>query len=73
MSTLIVEVDAEQERVLETLLAYMDVAYQKVTATNDFWNELTPIQQQHIQDGMADAKAGRYSPAKTILAELNNP
>ena len=72
MSTLIVEVDPEQEKVLETLLAYMDVSYQKVAETNDFWDELTPVQQQHIQDGLADAEAGHYSPAKTILAELNN-
>lgn len=50
----------------------MDVAYQKVATTNDFWDELTPAQQQHIQNGLADAEAGRYSSAKMILAELNN-
>ena len=71
MSTLIVEVNDEQEKVLETLLAYMDVSYQKVAATNDFWDTLTPVEQKRIQNGMADAVEGRYSPAKVVLDQLN--
>ncbi len=70
MSTLVLTVDAAQEKVLETLLNYMDVRFEKVSSTDDFWDALSPDAQQRIQKGLADAEAGRYSSAHSFLDQL---
>ncbi len=70
MSTLIVDVDQEQEKVLETLLAYMGASYQKVESSADFWNQLSPAMRQRIDNGLSDAHAGRYTSAAVILNQL---
>ena len=63
MSTLVLTVDDEQEKVLETLFQYMAVSFQKVSPADDFWDSLSPHAQERIQRGLADAEAGRYSSA----------
>jgi DNA-binding NtrC family response regulator len=70
MSTLIVDVDQEQEKVLETLLTYMGASFQKVETSDDFWNHLSPTTRQHIEKGLSDAKAGRYTSATEVMNQL---
>lgn len=70
MSTLVLTVNSEQEKVLESLLQYMNVSFQKITPTDDFWDSLSPYAQDRIQRGLADAAAGRYSPAHPFLDQL---
>lgn len=71
MSTQIGAVNSKQEKGLETLLAYRHLDYQKVAVTNNFSDEWPPNQKRPIQNGLADAEAGRYTSAKTFLAELD--
>jgi hypothetical protein len=70
MSTLVITVNPEQEKVLESLLQYMNVSFQKVSPTDDFWELLSPYAQERIQQGLTDATAGRYSPAHPFLDQL---
>lgn len=70
MSTLVLDVNQEQEKVLETLLQYMNISFQKVSSNEDFWNSLSVQAKARIEKGLADAKAGRYSPAKDYLKQL---
>lgn len=72
MSTLVLTVDAAQEKVLETLLNYMDVRFEKVSSTDDFWDDLSSNAQQRIQQGLADAEAGSYSSARSFLDQLKD-
>jgi len=70
MSTLVLTVNTEQEKVLESLLEYMNVSFEKVVSTDDFWDTLSPYAQERIQQGLADAEAGRYSSAQLFLNSL---
>lgn len=70
MSTLIVDVNQEQEKVLETLLTYMGASFQKVEASADFWDQLSPATRQRIDNGLADAHAGDYTSAAVVLNQL---
>ena len=70
MSTLILEVDNEQEKVLESLLKYMDITFEKVKPKDDFWDTISPYTKERIQKGLDDAKAGKYSSAKTVISKL---
>ncbi|MDZ7936407.1 MAG: hypothetical protein U5M51_15890 [Emticicia sp.] len=56
MSTMVLEVSPEQEKALEGLLKYMDVAYQTISPKGDFWNELSPYTKERIQKGLDDAR-----------------
>ncbi len=71
MSTLLLEVNTEQEEVLKTLLRYMNITFQKVESTDvDFWESLSPAVQNRIELGLADAESGRYVPAQSIIDQL---
>ncbi len=69
MSTLLIDVDPEQEKVLETLLTYMEISYQKLPSPA--WDDLPDTTQERVDKGLADAEKERYSPAKTVLDYLN--
>lgn len=70
MSTLLVEVNSEQEKVLETLLNYMEISFQKLPLPG--WDELSVSAQERINRGLADTQAGRYTAAQTVLNQLND-
>jgi len=70
MSILVLTVNTEQEKVLESLLEYMNVSFEKVVSTDDFWDTLSPYAQERIQQGLADAEAGHYSSARLFLDSL---
>lgn len=69
MSTLLLEVDAEQEKALEKLLQYMNIHFQKLPPTDDFWDSLSPGAKARIEQGKADAEAGRYMPARQVIEQ----
>lgn len=70
MSTLVLDVNQEQEKVLEGLLQYMNISFQKVNTSEDFWDSLSPSVKKRIEQGLADVDAGRYSPAKSVIERL---
>ncbi|WP_305951903.1 hypothetical protein [Emticicia oligotrophica] len=70
MSTLILEVNSEQEKVLESLLKYMDISFEKVKPKGDFWDSISPNVKERIQKGLDDADAGRYSSANDFIGKL---
>ncbi|MBB3836726.1 putative Rossmann-fold nucleotide-binding protein [Runella defluvii] len=70
MSTLVVEVNQEQEKVLESLLQYMKISFQKVPDNPDFWDSLPNYLKERIERGMSDAKEGNYIPAQDYLKQL---
>ncbi|MER0442111.1 hypothetical protein [Emticicia sp. W12TSBA100-4] len=70
MSTLILEVNSEQEKVLEGLLKYMDISFEKVKPKGDFWDSISPNVKERIQKGLDDADAGRYSSANDFIGKL---
>lgn len=70
MSTLILEVNSEQEKVLEGLLKYMDISFEKVKPKGDFCDSISPNVKERIQKGLDDADAGRYSSAKDFIGKL---
>lgn len=70
MSTLILEVNTEQERILEGLLKYMEVSFQKVNNKDDFWLKLSPEVKNRIEKGLEDSNKGNYSSAKTFIENL---
>lgn len=70
MSTLILEVNSEQEKVLESLLKYMDISFEKVKPKGDFWDSISPNIKEGIQKGLDDADAGRYSSANDFIGKL---
>jgi len=69
MSTLLIDVDLEQEKVLETLLTYMEISCQKLPSPA--WDDLPDTTRERVDKGLADAEKERYSPAKTVLDYLN--
>lgn len=71
MSTLLLEVNTEQEEALKKLLQYMNITFQKVGSTDvDFWESLSPTVQNRIGRGLADAEAGRYVSAQSVIDQL---
>lgn len=70
MSTMILEVNTEQEQILEGLLRYMEVSFQKVNSKEDFWLELSPEAKDRIQKGLLNTENGEYSSAKSFLENL---
>ncbi len=70
MSTLVLEVNQEQEKVLETLLAYMNISFQRVSTTPDFWDSLSPQVKSKIEQGLSDAELGKYSSASDFMQQL---
>jgi len=72
MSTMILDVDPEQEKALEGLLSCMDISFQTITPKNDFWDELSEHTKNRIQKGLDDAQAGRYSSLKSVVEKLIN-
>lgn len=70
MSTLVLEVNQEQEKVLETLLSYMNISFQRVSTESDFWESLSPQVKAKIKQGLADAESNRYSPAGDFMQRL---
>jgi hypothetical protein len=51
MSTMILEVNNEQEQILEGLLKYMEVSFPKVSFKDDFWLKLSPDAKNRIEKG----------------------
>jgi hypothetical protein len=70
MSTMILEVNNEQEKILEGLLKYMEVSFQKVSFKDDFWLKLSPDAKNRIEKGLLDTENGKYSSAKSFLENL---
>ncbi|MCP9770378.1 hypothetical protein EGI22_20925 [Lacihabitans sp. LS3-19] len=70
MSTLILEVNTEQERILEGLLKYLEVSFQKVNNKDDFWLKLSPEVKNRIEKGLEDSNKGNYFSAKTFIENL---
>ncbi len=70
MSTMILEVNNEQEQILEGLLKYMDVSFQKVNNKEDFWLKLSEEAKGRIQKGLLNTDKGEYSSAKSFLENL---
>ena len=70
MSTLLLEIDSEQEKALESLLSYMKISFQKISSDTDFWDSLSPHTKERIQKGMADAETGNFTNAKAFLSQL---
>ncbi len=70
MSTMILEVNNEQEQILEGLLKYMDVSFQKVNNKEDFWLKLSEEAKGRIQKGLLNTDEGEYSSAKSFLENL---
>jgi hypothetical protein len=58
MSTMILEVNNEQEQILEGLLKYMDVAFQKVNNREDFWLKLSYEAKGRIQKVLLNTDKG---------------
>jgi hypothetical protein len=69
MSTFVIPVDKKQKKVLKTILEYLNLPFQEVDAAKDFWSDLTPIQQNDIEQGIADADANRVKPIHEILGK----
>jgi hypothetical protein len=67
MSQLVIEVNQEQEKVIATLLQYMNVPYQRISPSDDFWDGLSLQAKERIIQGLADVDLGRYTTAKTYL------
>ena len=67
---MILEVNTEQERILEGLLKYMEVSFQKVNLKDDFWLKLSPEAKGRIEKGLEDTEKGKYSSAKSYLESL---
>lgn len=70
MSTLVLDVNKEQEQILEGLLKYMNISFQKVNSTEDFWDSLSDKTKNRIEQGLADVKEGRFSPAKSVIEQM---
>lgn len=70
MSTLVLEVNQEQEKVLESLLQYMKISFQKIPTNADFRDSLSPYTKERVEKGLADAEAGNYTPAQDYLKQL---
>ena len=70
MSTLILNVNSEQEKILEGLLNYMEVPFQKVSNSDDFWLQLSVGVKERIEKGLRDVDNERLSSAKTYLGNL---
>ena len=70
MSTLLLEVDEQQEEVLKKLLDYMNIHFQKVSSDEDFLDKLSPAVRARIEQGKVDAEAGRYEPASQVIGRM---
>lgn len=70
MSTLVLDVNKEQEQILEGLLRYMNISFQKVNSTDDFWDSLSEKAKNRIEQGLSDVKEGRFSPAKSVIEQM---
>lgn len=70
MSTLLLEVDEQQEEALKKLLDYMNIHFQKVSSDEDFLDKLSPAAKARIELGKADADAGRYVPASEVIERM---
>lgn len=69
MSTFVIPVDKKQKKVLKSILEYLNLPFQEVDTAKDFWNELTPLQKQDIEQGIADADANQVKPFRDVLAK----
>jgi trehalose-6-phosphate synthase len=70
MSTMILDVNNEQEQILDGLLKYMDVSFQKINNRADFWLKLSEETKSRIQKGLLNTDKGEYSSAKCFLENL---
>lgn len=70
MSTLVLDVNKEQEQILEGLLKYMNISFQKVTSTEDFWDSLSEKTKNRIEQGISDVQEGRFSSAKSVMEQM---
>ena len=70
MSALLLEIDNEQEKALESLLSYMKISFHKISSDTDFWESLSATTKERIQKGMVDAETGNFTNAKAFLSQL---
>lgn len=70
MSTLLLEIDNEQEKALESLLNYMKISFHKISTDVDFWDTLSPHTKSRIQQGIIDSETGNFTSAKVFLNQL---
>ncbi len=70
MSTLVLNVNIEQEQILEGLLRYMNISFQKVSSSDDFWDSLSEKTKDRIEQGRLDANEGRFAPAKSVIEQI---
>ncbi len=70
MSTLVLDVNKEQEQILEGLLQYMNISFQKIAPSEDFWDSLSSSTKTRIEKGLSDVEKGKYSSAKSVISEM---
>jgi RNAse (barnase) inhibitor barstar len=73
MSTLIFDVNLEQEKEIELLLSKMNISFQKIDQEKDFWDDLTTEVKQRINLGLKDVEEGKFSDAKEFIQTLCKP
>ena len=56
------------EQLLTAVYTLLD---NQANAERDFWHDLTPEQQNDIEQGLADLEAGRTQPAKDVFARYH--
>ena len=72
MSTLVLDVNQEQEKILEGLLQYMNISFQKITPSEDFWDSLSDATKLRINKGLKDVETSKYTSAKSVIEQLLN-
>lgn len=70
MSTLVLDVNIEQEQILEGLFNYMNIPFQKVNSNEDFWDSLSEKTKNRIEQGLSDVKKGHFAPAKLVIEQM---
>jgi CTP:phosphocholine cytidylyltransferase-like protein len=73
MSTLILDVNKEQELEIEILLSKLNISYQKINQENDFWDDLPTSTIEKINIGLKEAADGKFSDAKEFIKTLIKP
>lgn len=67
MSTLLLEINSEQEKALESSLSYMKISFHKISSDTDFWDSLSIPTKERIQKGMIDAETGNFTNVKAFF------
>lgn len=67
MTTLVLEVDNEQKKMLKSMLKYLKVKFHEVSNDTDFWDSLSEKDKNLIEEGLADVETGRVKPMQEVL------